>query len=147
MAAKVYPVNKNDFTVNIAASGEEDNFVPILNMTSLTVDLSPVIETWYPMDTHGWERHMKTGFSGSISTELKRTYGDPGNDKIFSTCFSLDPDEVFMDFKWTWPDGTIVAFNGLVSVESMAGETTAVDGGTVTIYIDGEVEVTEPTAG
>ena len=139
--AKVYPVNENDFKVNVGTTAQPE-YVGIMNLTSLAVNLSPVVETWYPMDAHGWERHMKTGFSGSISTELKRTFGDPGNDKIFSTCFSLDPDEVFMDFEWTWPDETKVSFSGLVVVESMAGETTAVDGGTVTIYIDGEVTVT-----
>lgn len=138
---KVYSVASNGFKVDVSNTSTP-SYVSIANMTALNVNLSPVIDSWYAMDQGGWQNNMKGGFAGTIQFGLKRTYDDAGNDALFATAFSLDPEVVVKNFEWTWPDGTKVTFQGLVSIESMGGETQNAENSSVTIYINGAPTVT-----
>ena len=138
---KVYSVASNGFKVDVSNTSTP-SYVSIANMTALNVNLSPVIDSWYAMDQGGWQSNMKGGFAGTIQFDLKRTYDDAGNDALFATAFSLDPDVVVKNFEWTWPDGTKVTFQGLVSIESIGGETQNAVNSSVTIYINGAPTVT-----
>lgn len=138
---KVYSVAANGFKVDVSDTSTP-SYVSIANMTALNVNLSPVIDSWYAMDQGGWQSNMKGGFAGTIQFDLKRTYDDAGNNAIFETAFTLDPEKVVKNFEWTWPDETVVTFEGLVSVESMGGNTENAETSSVTIYINGEPTVT-----
>lgn len=138
---KVYSVASNQFKVDVSNTSTPD-YVSIANMTALNVNLSPVIDSWYSMDQGGWQSNMKGGFAGTIQFDLKKTYDDAGNAALFSTAFSLDPDEVVKNFEWTWPDGTKVTFKGLVSIESIGGNTENAENASVTIYINNAPTVT-----
>lgn len=138
---KVYSVSANQFKVDVSATSTPE-YVSIANMTALNVNLSPVIDSWYAMDQGGWQSNMKGGFAGTIQFDLKKTYDDAGNAALFSTAFTLDPDEVVKNFQWTWPDETVVTFQGLVSIESVGGNTENAENASVTIYINNAPTVT-----
>lgn len=138
---KVYSVSANKFKVDVSNTSTP-SYVSIANMTALNVNLSPVIDSWYAMDQGGWQSNMKGGFAGTIQFDLKKTYDDAGNAALFSTAFTLDPDKVVKNFQWTWPDGTVVTFEGLVSIESVGGNTENAENASVTIYINNAPTVT-----
>ena len=140
MASKVLPVHFNDFKVKV-----EDTFVPIAGLTSLEISFDSTVETWFELAEKGYQSAAKTGIAISLSTEVKRVAGDAGNDSIYDTMFSLDPDIVNKEYQWTRADGKVVTFTAVTNVESFGGETTATETMSVSFTCIGKPEVTEAT--
>lgn len=135
----VIPVLKNSFKIKVA-----EEFVSIANMESFEISFDGNIETWTPMELNGFQRALKTGLALSLSSDIKREYGDAGNDAIWETAFLVGED-CTKDFEWTMVDGTKVTFKAVVSVESLGGASTDVEAMSVTFTVDGKPEVTEGT--
>lgn len=133
----VIPVLKNSFKIKV-----EDNFVSIANMESFEVSFDGNVETWTPMELNGFQRALKTGLALSLSSDIKREYGDAGNDALWETAFLVGED-CTKEFEWTMVDGTVVTFNAVVSVESIGGSATDVEAMSVSFTVDGKPEITE----
>lgn len=129
--ANIYPVNKNSLKVKVDTS-----YVSIANMESLEVSFDPTVETWYAIENGGYQSALKTAIAMSISGSAKRTYGDAGNDKIADTAFLVGED-CNLDFEWTLPNGDKYDFTGVVSVDSLGGDSTAVDAISFSITVIG----------
>ena len=123
----VFPCYENQFQVNVAASGATDNFVDIADLTSFSVSFTNGIETWNPFTEQGWQRALMTAKAVSITVQGKRNVGDAGNDYIAGLAFKNGRDAE-SDFKWTFPDGTVVLFaDAVISVTALgSGDSTAV---------------------
>lgn len=109
----VYPVYENQFQVNTAASGSTAVFSDIADMESFSVSIDNNVEEWTPFTTEGWTRRLMTGKSITITVQGKRNVGDTGNDYI-AGLYMKNGREAEADFKWTFPDGSSLTFNGAV---------------------------------
>lgn len=138
--ANIYPVNKHTFKINTGTT-EVPVWSGIAEMTSLTSEFSPTTETWFSFEQGGYQSALKTGIAMSFSTEVKRAYGDVGNDAIADTMFEVGED-CNKQFQWTMPNGDKVVFDAVVSVESTGGETTAVETMSVTFTVIGKPTIT-----
>lgn len=136
----VVPVSKNTFKIKV-----NDLFVGIAELESLEVSFDSTTETWYAMENGGYQSALKTGIAMSISGSAKRSYGDAGNDEIANTMFEVGED-CNKEFEWTMPDGSKADFTAVVSVDSVGGETTAVDTLSFTLTVIGKPEVTKAGA-
>lgn len=133
----VVPVSKNSFKIKV-----QEAFVPIANLESLEVSFDSTVETWFAMENEGYQSALKTGIAMSISGSAKRTYGDPGSDELDNTKFEVG-EACNKEFQWTMPDGNVATFTAVVSVDSVGGETTAVDTLSFTLTVIGKPEVEE----
>ena len=104
----VYPVYENQFKVGAS----KETATGIADMETFGVSFDNGVEEWKPFDQGGWSRRLLTAKSVTISINGKRNVGDPGNDYI----------------AWTFPDGTLVEFEGCVfNVTNIgAGDSTGV---------------------
>lgn len=136
----VIPVLKNSFKIKV-----EENYVSIANMESFEVSFDGNVETWNPMELGGFQRALKTGLALSLSSDIKREYGDKGNDAIADTKFLVGED-CTKEFEWTMVDGTVVTFKAVVNVESIGGASTDVETMSVSFTVDGKPEITEGEA-
>ena len=120
MAAKdtgVFPVYENQFKVG--ASKESKN--AIADMESFSVSFDNGVEEWTPMDTEGWIRRLMTAKGITISVAGKRNIGDAGNDYVAGK-WSANGRDAEGYFDWTFPDGTVVAFeNAVINVTACNG--------------------------
>ena len=133
----IIPVSKNSFKVKVAEA-----FVPISNMESFEMSFEGNVATWNPFELGGFQRAMKTGLAMSLSSDIKREYGDAGNDAIAETMWEIGQ-EATKEFEWTMADGTVVSFNAVINVESIGGATTDVETMSVTFTVDGKPEIKE----
>ena len=137
---KMIPVLKNSFKIKV-----QEEFVPISNMESFEMSFDSTVETWNPMDLDGFSRALKTGLALSLTSDIKREYGDPGNDEIADTMFLVGED-CTKDFEWTMADSTVVSFKAVVNVESIGGASTDVETMSVSFTVDGKPEIKEANA-
>ncbi len=133
----IVPVSKNTFKIKV-----QEEFVPIANLESLEVSFDSTTETWFAMENEGYQSALKTGIAMSISGSAKRTYGDAGNDEIANTMFEVG-EACNKEFEWAMPDKNKATFEAVVAVDSVGGETTAVDTLNFTLTVIGKPEVEE----
>lgn len=121
------PTNSITFKVNKGGrAGSETEKVIVKDAESLSIAFDGNVEEWNPMDQEGWVNRMKTSNSITISMGGKRNYGDPGNDYVASTAYTIGQaaDSVFyIDF----PDGATLEMPCVIVVSSMGGDSTALD--------------------
>lgn len=121
----VYPCYENQFA--IGATGESAPTSTIANCETFSVSIDNNVEEWTPFEAEGWTSRLMTGKSVTISVTAKRTVGDTGNDMVSDLAFK-NGRSAEVNFKWTFPDGTAVVFNGaVISVTALgSGDSTAV---------------------
>lgn len=105
----VYPVYENQFT----AGADKENATGIADMETFSVSFDNGIEEWKPFDQEGWSRRLLTAKAITITINGKRNIGDPGNDYIAGLAF-LNGRDAEGYLGWTFPDGTLVEFEGCV---------------------------------
>lgn len=128
----IAPVNKNSLKVKVGQT-----FVSIANMTALNISIDSNVETWNPMELGGYSNSLKTSCGMSISFDLKRTYGDAGNDAIAATMYEVGED-CNLEFQWTDANSVVTTFTGVVNVSSLGGDSTAVENMGVEINVIGK---------
>lgn len=118
----VYPVYENQFQI-----GRDKSMNSIADMESFSVSFDNGVEEWTPFGSEGWTRRLMTAKSVTISITGKRHVGDAGNDFIAGLAFTNGRDAE-ADLHWTFPDGTIVKFEGAVMNVTVlgSGDSTAV---------------------
>ena len=119
----VFPVYENQFKVG-EAKGSVNS---IADMESFSVSFDNGVEEWTPMDTAGWIRRLMTAKGITVSVSGKRNIGDLGNDYIAGK-WAANGRDAEGYFEWTFPDGTVVAFeNAVINVTACnAGDSTNV---------------------
>lgn len=122
----VYPVYENQFQVNVSDTSTA-SWKDIADMESFSVSIDNNVEEWTPFTTEGWTRRLMTGKSITITVTGKRNVGDDGNDFI-AALYMKNGREAECDFKWTFPDGSTLEFDGaVVNITNIgAGDSTAV---------------------
>lgn len=112
----VYPCYKNQFQVKNDAT-----YVDIADCETFECAFDNGVEEWTPFSSEGWVRRLMTAKSVTITVTAKRNVGDAGNDFIAKKTFSNGRDAE-ADFKWTFPDGSSVEFEGaVISVTNNGG--------------------------
>lgn len=104
----VYPCYENQFQIDTAASGTA-TFKTIADCETFSVSFDNGVEEWTPFESGGWVRRLMTAKGVTISVTGKRNVGDDGNDFVAGLAWKNGRD-VEADFKWTFPDGTVVTF-------------------------------------
>lgn len=104
----VYPCYENQFQIDTAASGTA-TFKTIADCETFSVSFDNGVEEWTPFESEGWVRRLMTAKGVTISVTGKRNVGDDGNDFVAGLAWKNGRD-VEADFKWTFPDGTVVTF-------------------------------------
>lgn len=123
MKTGVYPCYENQFEIGASA----ETATPIADMETFSVSFDNGVEEWTPYDTEGWVRRLMTGKGITISVNGKRNIGDTGNDYVDGLKMKNGRDaEAY--FRWTFPDGSKIAFeNAVINVKnSGAGDSTGV---------------------
>jgi hypothetical protein len=143
MQTGVYPCYLNQFKIDIAEDGTEANMVAIADCESFSVSFDNGVEEWTPFDAEGWARRLMTAKGITISVTAKRNVGDNGNDAVAGLAFKNGRD-VEKTFQWTFPDGTVVAFNNaVINVKNAgSGDSTAVAPLEFDVMSNGKPEVT-----
>lgn len=119
----VYPVYQNQFKIG----ADKETATVIADMETFSVSFDNGVEEWKPFDQEGWTRRLMTSKSLTVSINGKRNVGDTGNDYIAGKTFANGRDaEGYLS--WTFPDGTLVEFEGCVfNVTNIgAGDSTSV---------------------
>lgn len=137
----VYPVFDNVFKIDINGGVGTASLKTIADCTSFSVSLDNGVEEWTPMEQGGWTRRLMTAKSLSITLNAKRNVGDDGNDYIAGLAWETGQD-ANSAFEWTLPNGAKVAFNCVVNVTALGGDSTNVDALEVEILSDGAVTFT-----
>ena len=121
----VYPCYENQFAIATSATG--DATASIADCESFSVAFDNGVEEWTPFETEGWLRRLMTAKALTISVTGKRNIGDAGNDAVAELAFKNGRD-VERDFKWTFPDGTVVTLaNAVINVTNAgSGDSTGV---------------------
>ncbi len=119
----VYPVYENQFEIGKS----KENATGIADMETFSVSFDNGVEEWKPFDQEGWTRRLLTAKSVTISINGKRNVGDTGNDYVAGLAF-VNGRAAEGYLGWTFPDGTLVEFEGCVfNVTNIgAGDSTTV---------------------
>ena len=104
----VYPCYENQFQVDVSDTSTA-SFKTIADCESFSVSFDNGVEEWHPFEHEGWVRRLLTAKGVTISVTGKRNLGDDGNDFIAGLAWK-NGREAEADFKWTFPDGTVVTF-------------------------------------
>lgn len=121
----VNPVNEITFGVNINGRIGSDTTI-VKDAESLSISIDGSVEEWNPMDAGGWARRLMTAKSISVSMGGKRNYGDPGNDYVAGLAWKNGQDCNSV-FSINFPNGDTLAFDCVINVTSMGGDSTAID--------------------
>ena len=121
----VNPVNEITFGVNINGRIGSDTTI-VKDAESLSISIDGSVEEWNPMDAGGWARKLMTAKSISVSMGGKRNYGDPGNDYVAGLAWKNGQDCNSV-FSINFPNGDTLAFDCVINVTSMGGDSTAID--------------------
>lgn len=108
----VFPCYENQFKINTAASGNAV-MKTIADCESFSVSFDNGVEEWHPFEHEGWVRRLLTAKGVTVSVSGKRNIGDDGNDFVAGLAWK-NGREAEADFQWTFPDGTVVLFDGAV---------------------------------
>lgn len=122
----VYPCYENQFQIDTSVSGSV-SMSSIADCETFGVSFDNGVEEWTPFDMEGWTRRLMTSKAVTISVTAKRNVGDAGNDAVAALAWK-NGRSVERDFQWTFPDGTVVKFEGaVINVTNIgAGDSTAV---------------------
>ena len=108
----VFPCYENQFKINTSDSSTAV-WSTIADCETFEVSFDNGVEEWTPFESEGWVRRLKTAMGVTITVSGKRNIGDTGND--FVSALSLkNGQDAQADFQWTFPDGTVVEFDGAV---------------------------------
>ena len=123
----VYPCYENQFGIDTDDSSSVTEFSNIADCESFSVSFDNGIEEWTPFESEGWVRRLLTAKGVTISVTGKRHVGDAGNDFVAGLAWKNGRDSE-ADFKWTFPDGTVIVFAGaVINVTNIgAGDSTGV---------------------
>ncbi len=137
----VYPVYENQFSLGKT----KDTATGIADMETFSVSFDNGVEEWKPFDQEGWTRRLLTAKSVTISINGKRNVGDLGNDYVAGLAF-VNGREAEGYLGWTFPDGTLVEFEGAVfNVTNIgAGDSTTVGPLEFEVLSNGKPKVTLP---
>ena len=108
----VYPCYENQFKVDVSNTSTA-SFKTIADCESFSVSFDNGVEEWHPFEQEGWVRRLLTSKGVTISVTAKRNLGDDGNDFVAGLAWK-NGREAEADFKWTFPDGTVVQFDDAV---------------------------------
>ena len=103
----VFPCYENQFQVKTGAN----TWSSIADCETFEVSFDNGVEEWTPFESEGWVRRLMTAKNITISVSGKRNVGDTGNDYIAHKAFK-NGRAAEVDFKWTFPDGTEIVFEG-----------------------------------
>lgn len=104
----VYPCYENQFQVDVSGT-DTASWKSIADLESFSVSFDNGVEEWHPFEQEGWVRRLLTAKGVTISVTGKRNMGDDGNDYVAGLAWK-NGREAEADFKWTFPDGTVVTF-------------------------------------
>lgn len=126
----VNPVNEITFGVCTTGRPASDlksgTYDTVTDSESLSISIDNGIEEWNPMDAGGWGRKLMTAKSIGISMGGKRNYGDKGNDYVAGLAWK-NGQECNSVMKITFPNLDALYMPCVISVTSMAGDSTGVD--------------------
>ena len=126
----VNPVNEITFGVCVTgrpADLKTGEYETVADAESLSISIDGGIEEWNPMDAGGWTRRLTTSKSLSISFGGKRNYGDAGNDYVAGLAWKNGQD-CNSALKITFPNLDTLYIPCVISVTSLAGDSTSVEG-------------------
>lgn len=115
----VFPVNVNQFEVNIGV-GEEENWVTVAELEEVTVTIDNNTETWKSFANGGWESALVTGKSAKIDIKGKRCVGDEGNDYIADKLLA-NGQEAYVSARLTVADGKCLTWDKMACAVANAG--------------------------
>lgn len=104
----VYPCYENQFQIDVSAT-DTASWKTIADCETFSVSFDNGVEEWHPFEQEGWVRRLLTSKGVTISVTAKRNLGDDGNDFVAGLAWKNGRDAE-ADFKWTFPDGTVVTF-------------------------------------
>ena len=108
VSSGVFPCYENQFEIKTAGG-----YKTIADCETFGVAFDNGVEEWTPFESEGWIRRLKTAMGVTISVSGKRNIGDDGNDYVSELSLANGQDAQ-ADFKWTFPDGTVVEFKDAV---------------------------------
>lgn len=107
-----------------------DGLVSISDGTSSTVET----KNYYGLG--GYSKSQKTKMSVKYTVNCDRIKGDEANDAIFALRYAIG-DDAEVEFEYTFADGTVETFTGIVDVTSFSGGDSVVPMN-FDIYVDGK---------
>ena len=115
----VFPVNINQFEVNVGTVGAED-WVTVAELEEVNVTIDNNTETGKSFANGGWESALVTGKSAKIDIKGKRCVGDKGNDYIASKLLANGQD-AYVSARLTVADGKVLTWEQMACAVANAG--------------------------
>ena len=115
----VFPVNVNQFEVNVGTADTED-WVSVAELEEVNVTIENNTETWKSHDNGGWESALVTGKSSKIDIKGKRCVGDAGNDYIAGKLLANGQD-AYVSARLTVADGKVLTWAQMACAVGNAG--------------------------
>ena len=115
----VFPVNVNQFEVNVGTADTED-WVTVAELEEVNVSIDNNTETWKSFANGGWESALVTGKSAKIDVKGKRCVGDKGNDYIASKLLANGQD-AYVSARLTVADGKVLTWEQMACAVANAG--------------------------
>ena len=108
----VFPCYENQFQIDVSDTSTA-SWKTIADCETFSVAFDNGVEEWHPFEHEGWVRRLLTAKGVTVSVTAKRNLGDDGNDFVAGLAWKNGRDAE-TDFKWTFPDGTVVTFTDAV---------------------------------
>lgn len=118
-----YAISQCEVGVKTSASAE--TYDKIADLEEFNINIDNNIETWYSIADEGWQNALLTAKALSGSFSGKRCLGDTGNDYIDGLRYKIGK-EAEADFQITFPNGSTLAFTGVVGLTDLMGGATSV---------------------
>lgn len=115
----VFPVNVNQFEVNVGTVGAEE-WAQVAELEECTVTIDNNTETWKSFANGGWESALVTGKSAKIDIKGKRSVGDKGNDFIAGKLLANGQD-AYVSARITVADGKVLTWEKMACAVANAG--------------------------
>lgn len=142
----VFPVNVNQFEVNVGTEAAED-WATVAELEECTVTIENNTETWKSFANGGWESALVTGKSAKIDIKGKRFVGDKGNDFIAGKLMANGQD-AYIPARITVADGKVLTWKQMACAVANAGtggSATAVGALEATLTGNGKPTLTQAT--
>lgn len=114
----VFPVNVNQFEVNVGTDSEQ--WVTVAELEEVNVTIDNNTETWKSFANGGWESALVTGKSAKIEIKGKRCVGDAGNDFIAGKLLANGQD-AYVPARLTVADGKVLTWANMACAVANAG--------------------------
>lgn len=143
VSSGVFPCYENQFQIKSGST-----YATIADCETFECSFDNGVEEWTPFEQEGWTRRLMTAKSVTVTVSGKRNIGDTGNDYIASLTFANGQDAQ-ADFKWTFPDGTVVEFtDAVISVTNIGGgDATNVGPLEFEVQSNGKPKITQASSG